>query len=274
MQENLTYSEALASNGIFYRLYGEANKGAPLVLVMGYGACMLGWPMDFVAKLARHFKVVIFDNRGTGRSSALAEGLDLRMNHFADDLAKLLESLGFEQAKVFGYSMGGCIALEFARLFPERIESLILLSTTAGGSLYVGADQEVKDRLANPRGSNFDEMFFDFLDLCMSPESLQGHKDVLKGICANARPYPTSPRVLQPQLKAFRYFDASSYVGTLGQRTLLIHGTTDRIVRVENGKMLSAVLPDCTSVFLDNCGHCPHIEYESEIIGRIQDFLS
>ena len=274
MQKTETYVEAQSANGIFYRIYGKENPGIPLVLIMGYGGCMFAWPLEFVARLAERHKVIIFDNRGTGRSAALEPGVELRMHHFATDLKTLLEALNEQSANLFGYSMGGCVAIEFAKMFPDAAKKVVLQSTTAGGAFYTGADQEVKDRLANPRGSNFDEMLFDFYDLCMSQTALEKSKATLMDICEHARPYPTSPRVLQPQLKAFRNFDASSYVGNMQHEVLLLHGNTDRIVRVENGRKLAEHIPNCRTKFIDNCGHAPHIEYEAIVLSSVHEFLN
>jgi pimeloyl-ACP methyl ester carboxylesterase len=273
MQRNQQYTEQLADSGIFYRIYGEHNQGSPIAMIMGYGGCMFAWPLRFIERLAQHSKVIIFDNRGTGRSEPLRDGVDLRISHFAEDLADLLALLKFERAHVFGYSLGGCVALEFAHLFPDRVESLILQSTTGGGALYTSSDQEVKDRLANPRGSNFDEMLFDFFDLCMSADSLEQNRQLLTDICTNARPYPTPPRVLLPQLMAIRHFDASGFASDINKKTLLFHGRDDRILKVENGHALAKVLPNSEHVFFDNCGHCPHIEHETAVAERIESFI-
>lgn len=274
MQKIEIYQEAQAPNGIFYRLYGAENSATPLTMVMGYGGCMFAWPLEFIQALAKHFPVLILDNRGTGRSARLEENIELRMQHFAEDLKGLLAHLSFSKTHLFGYSMGGCISLEFAQRYPEQVERMILQSTTAGGPLYTGADPEVKERLANPRGSNFDEMLFDFFDLCMPAQALEKHRELLNNICANARPYPTSPKVLQAQLNAFRKFDASLFVEKLPHKALLFHGREDRILKVQNGEKLSQSLRDCRSQFFENCGHSPHIEQQTIVLQQITDFCS
>lgn len=235
---------------------------------------MYSWPMGFISKLAKSFKVVLFDNRGTGRSMPLNKQMDLRIKDFAEDISGLLDYLQCDKANLFGYSMGGCVAMEFARFFPQKTNRIVLQSTSAGGALYTGSDPEVKERLANPRGSNFEEMLFDFFDLCMSSSAIETHRSTLNEICANARPYPTPLKVLQPQLVAFRNFDASSYAKELPHETLIFHGKSDRILKVQNGEKLSQNIPNNQSVFLDDCGHCPHIEHESAVIDHVQKFLS
>lgn len=234
---------------------------------------MFTWPMPFVEKLAQDRPVVIFDNRGTGRSQGLKENVELRIHHFAEDLQSLIEHLSYSKVNLFGYSMGGCISLEFAKLFPEQAEKIVLQSTSAGGALYTGSDPDVKERLANPRGSTFEEMFFDFFDLCMPQSAIEEFRPLLKEICQNARPYPTPPRVLMPQLMAFRHFDASNYLGEIKNETLLFHGQSDRVLKVQNGQKLAENLTACTPVFLEQCGHCPHIEHEGTVQDKVRSFL-
>lgn len=274
MQQIRNYLEALADNGIYYRLYNPNHPATPLVMIMGYGGCMFAWPEGFIKRLAELQPVLIFDNRGTGRSRPLAENIELRIEHFADDLIGVLQALSISTANIFGYSMGGCVALELARKYPAIAARVVLQSTTAGGKLYTGSDNDVKDRLANPRGSNFDEMLFDFFDLSMQSEGVRKHRKVLDGICEAARPYPTPPRVLIPQLMAFRYFDASTFAANLEQEFLVIHGESDRILKVENGRELAANLKNVSSAFIGNCGHCPHIESEELVVNRLEGFLT
>lgn len=274
MSKNVEFREALADNGIFYRIYGEENPGRLLAMVMGFRGSMFAWPLDFVTKLAEDNKVLIFDNRGTGRSKPLENGTELRIYDFALDLKNLLDCLGHKTVNVFGYSMGGSVALEFAHDFPDYLDLLILQSTTGGGSLYVASEKDVKDRLLNPRGNTDEEKLFDFHQLCMSAEAIERHKDVLKRSWANSRNYITSQEVIQKQLNASRYFDSSDYVSSINNKTLLIHGLSDRILKPENGQRLADALPDCRGVFLEDCGHCPHIEHEEEVLALVKGFLS
>lgn len=267
------FDEALSSNGIFYRKYGnDVNEDPPLVLIMGYGGCMFTWPQPFVQKLVQFSPVLLFDHRGTGRSQDLPD-CELRMKDLALDLKDLVSSLAYKKVNLFGFSMGGCVALEFARLFPENVGKVILQSTSAGGKFYTGADETVKERMANPRGSNFDEMLFDFFELCMSAKAMESHLRVLKGICENARPYPTSLRVLMMQAEAFRNFDASNFLPELDSEILLFHGENDRILKVPNGRRLAENLRDCRAVFIDDCEHCPHIEHEEVVVSELKQFI-
>lgn len=276
MQETSILTEALSPHGLNYRLIqsNSGTKTSPLVLVMGYGGSLLSWPPAFVHELAQKRDVLIFDNRGTGKSAKLERGNDLRMLHFVEDLQQLLAHLQWDQIDLLGYSMGGCIALEFAGTHPERVRKLVLQSTTAGGALYTSSDPDVKEKIMNPRGTTFDEMFYDFFSICFSESAFEFHRPDLQIICDQSRPYPTSPMVLFAQLAAFRNFDASPSLKTLQAKSLLIHGMNDRLIKPENGKSLAEILPSCQSFFLPETGHCPHIEHQKTVVNRINEFLT
>ena len=116
-------------NGIrmAYRIQGA---GPPLVLVMGYRLSSAAWPAAFVEALSRQFMVITPDNRGTGLSDKPVHGYALA--NMARDILELLDKLGIERVHLFGYSMGGAVAQEFVRQFPERVQSLMLCATMCG----------------------------------------------------------------------------------------------------------------------------------------------
>lgn len=275
MQQASTLEEIVSPHGINYRvLRSQAEtKSLPLVLVMGYGGSLLSWPPAFVESLAQTRDVLIYDNRGTGKSAKLERGSDLRIVHFVEDLLQLLDHLQWKKVDLLGYSMGGCIALEFANAHPGRVSKLVLQSTTAGGALYTSSDADVKERIMNPRGTTFDEMFFDFFSICFSEAGFNTFRPDLQIICDQSRAFPTSPMVLFAQLAAFRNFDASAFLKDMQAQTLIIHGLSDRLIKPENGKSLSELLPRSQSLLFPETGHCPHIEHRDGVVEAINQFL-
>ena len=121
-----------------YRLRGN---GPPLVLIMGYRLNSGAWPDAFIDTLAQQFTVITFDNRGTGRSDKPVTGYALA--NMARDLYELLGELGITSTYLLGYSMGGAIAQEFVRQFPQHVIGLILCATMCGGSQATYARQSV-----------------------------------------------------------------------------------------------------------------------------------
>ena len=103
--------------------YEEHGSGEPLLLIMGWGGNAASWEPQ-LAGLAENFRVIIFDNRGAGRSSAPDEPYSIVQ--MATDTARLMEALELPRAHVFGISMGGMIAQELALMHPEKVGALVL----------------------------------------------------------------------------------------------------------------------------------------------------
>ncbi|UOQ92214.1 alpha/beta hydrolase [Halobacillus shinanisalinarum] len=132
-------------------LYYEVNgKGHPVVLVTG-GADVRNW--TFVTSLlAKHYKVVAFDGRGTGKSPSPLEDV----NH-VEDLLSLLDHLDINQATLIGHSMGGQIATEFALDYPERVSNLVLLAPGLSGFSY-SKEFEEKIKAVHEAAPDIDKM--------------------------------------------------------------------------------------------------------------------
>ena len=113
--------------------YEERGRGTPLVLIMGYGDDCAKWAQQGPA-LARRHRVIVFDNRGAGRTEAPRSGYSIQI--FARDTVGLLDHLGVDRVHLLGYSMGGRIAQYLAIHHPERLRSLILCATSARPSAF------------------------------------------------------------------------------------------------------------------------------------------
>ena len=113
---------------IYYELHGE---GAPLVMIMGWGRSSGSWGFNLIGKLSKFHRVIIFDNRGTGRSEK--PDIEYSMGIMTYDDAGLMDVINVPKAHVLGISIGGFIAQELALDYPEKILSLILCSTSCGG---------------------------------------------------------------------------------------------------------------------------------------------
>ena len=112
------------------RIYWDGQgDGAPVLLIMGLGYASDMWYRIRPA-LAAHYRTIALDNRGVGRSDLPAGPYPIAL--MASDAAAVLDATGIESAHVFGLSMGGMIAQEFALQYPKRVRSLILGCTAAG----------------------------------------------------------------------------------------------------------------------------------------------
>jgi 3-oxoadipate enol-lactonase len=118
-----------------FRTYFETHgTGFPLLLINGLGGDHIEWLFQ-VPAFKPHFKVVVFDNFGSGKSDVPPGPYTTA--RMADDAARLLETLSIPRAHVLGVSLGGMIAQEVALRHPDRVGRLVLGCTAPGGSLSI-----------------------------------------------------------------------------------------------------------------------------------------
>src|SRR5258708_39641390 len=133
--------------------WDEEGRGAPLLLIMG-----LGWPSQAWYRsrpmLSENYRTIALDNRGVGRSEAPPGPYSIAQ--MAADAAAVLNAARVNTAHIFGVSMGGMIAQEFAVQYPNKVRSLILGCTAAGGPQPVQAEQDVLQVLMT-RGQDPDQ---------------------------------------------------------------------------------------------------------------------
>ena len=113
---------------IYYEILGAGSQ--PLTLIRGLGADLTAW-FPQIPEFSKHFKTVVFDNRGAGRTDK--PDAPYSMRQMADDTNGLLEALDIRRTALLGMSMGGAIAQEFAINYPEKLSSLVLVCTSFGG---------------------------------------------------------------------------------------------------------------------------------------------
>jgi pimeloyl-ACP methyl ester carboxylesterase len=123
---------------IYYEVHGAGPR--TLVMVRGLGSNLLSW-YEQIDVLPRHYKCVMFDNRGAGRTDKPDAPYSIKQ--MADDTAGLMDALGIGRAALLGISMGGMIAQEFALYHQEKLSCLILGCTHFGGANVVQSPPEI-----------------------------------------------------------------------------------------------------------------------------------
>src|SRR6202042_3347311 len=138
--------------------YRVVGSGPPLVLIMGYAGTMEVWDPRLVHALARHNRVVMFDNAGIGRTQPRPGGqtATLTIDAMADQTSALIDALGLGRPDVLGWSMGGMIAQALAVLHPAQVRRLVLCATFPGVGGVTPPQAAIND-LTN--GSGVDVMY-------------------------------------------------------------------------------------------------------------------
>lgn len=128
---NVPYAVSARGERIYYETFG--HEGPAVVMIMGIGVSGRFWlsiPRDVAENREHPYRVIVLDNRGTGRSDK--PFTPWLMRHMADDVARVLDAANVERAEVVGISMGGMIAQHVALRHPDRVSGLVLLATMCG----------------------------------------------------------------------------------------------------------------------------------------------
>jgi 3-oxoadipate enol-lactonase len=233
--------------------YERRGEGEPLLLIPGLGGHSLHWGEPFVAELERDFEVVLYDQRGAGRSAAF-DG-DLTTAGLAADALALLDALGLGRVHVLGISMGGMVAQELALAAPERVASLTLGCTSCGGTQSRPTDQEVIRALtAAVFSGDREHVLRTGFELVVSgayaadPAHYPAFADA-------ARQYPADIPLLMSQQAAVVAHDTYARLRGLRVPTLVVHGTADRMLAAVNGDLVASLIPGARLELLDGVGH-------------------
>ena len=233
--------------------YERAGDGEPMLLIQGMSATHLAWGPDFRAGLEPSFETIVFDNRGMGRSGK-AE-LPFTVADMAADAVGLLDALEIERAHVVGISMGGAIAQELALAHPDRIRTLTLGATFCGGPEGTLMAPEDLQMLGAAYASGDPEQVFRAMwEINISPtHRADDSRFAAFREMGGALPAPR-PVVMQ-QMRACAEHDTSGRLGGLASLpTLVVHGTADRLIKVENGKLIARLIPAPIEL-LEGVGH-------------------
>jgi pimeloyl-ACP methyl ester carboxylesterase len=234
--------------------YERRGAGEPLLLIQGLGANGLHWGEPLLSDLERDFELVIFDNRGAGRSAPLA-GADLTTASLAADGLALLDGLELERAHVLGISMGGMIAQELALAQPERVRSLTLGCTSCGGTQSRPTDQAViRELTAAVLARDFDRLLRTAFELVVSREFASEPAHYAEFVAA-ARHSPADLALLVAQQAAVVGHDSYARLRGLTVPTLVIHGTADRLLAAINGDLVASLIPGARLELLEGVGH-------------------
>jgi pimeloyl-ACP methyl ester carboxylesterase len=252
--------------------YGVLGSGPPLVLIMGYRLSSLAWPRDFVEALAEQFTVVFFDNRGTGASDKPTSGYEI--SNMARDVSGLLDHLDIAHTNVLGYSMGGAIAQEFVRQFPDRVLGLVLCATMCGGARATYAPPSVVKVMRELDGLTPEEIARQIWSVTYSPGYLENHRELAENQMRREITAPTPLHAADLQYQAFAEFDCSKALPNIRVPTLVMTGDLDRLVAPQNSKFIAGLIPSARLIVIPGCGHRMMWEATDECVGFVTEFLT
>ncbi len=247
--------------------WDEQGSGEPLLLIMGlsYPSYMWHRTRPF---LAQNFRTIAFDNRGIGQSD-VPEGV-YPIAQMASDAAAVLDAASVPSAHVFGVSMGGMIAQEFALQYPQRVRSLILGCTNAGGPHVVNAAPEVLQILMR-QGMTPEEAKEAIIPFIYDAGTARARID--EDMAIRMKWYPT-PQGYLGQLQGILAWEAYSRIAQIKSPTLIIHGETDQLVPVANAQLIAERIPHAKLVLIPHASHVFDTDQPGVANRAIMEFLS
>jgi 3-oxoadipate enol-lactonase len=242
------------------------GSGPPLLLIRPLGGSLVSWG-PFAAALATETRVIAFDARGSGCSSA-APLLTTTRRMAADALA-VLDALAIERAHVFGLSLGGMVASWLAVDAPTRVDRLVLASTpTRGIEVHPGGWQRglalARCLLQFPRAA----------EACLATHVLSNafraaHPDEVTRIQARARERPASHCGLLALLGAAALHDFSARAGDIHADTLVLAGECDALLAVGEQRQFAARLPRARFALVPGAGHDVSAEAPTVVVALV-----
>ncbi|HEY7980445.1 MAG TPA: alpha/beta hydrolase, partial [Candidatus Eremiobacteraceae bacterium] len=259
-------SHRSAKSGDINIAYAEAGIGKPIVFLHGVGATKKCWAMQ-MRTLSQKFRCIALDYRGYGDSDV--PPIDaISRESYAQDVAAVMDAAGIDKAVLCGNSLGGVVALEFYKLFPQRVRSLVLVDSFA---FYPGGVESIPDRI-----KTLDELGIEKFAETRSPALFA--PDAPKWLVERARAdlasipldvYKASTRVTWSG-------DYRELLPKINVGALVVWGEHDtKIAPLALSKELMFGIPGASDLMVvPRAGHIPQMEAPHEFNRLLSDFLS
>lgn len=249
----------LARVGDVELAYERSGSGPPLLAIMGMSGTLLSWGEPFLEQLRERFEVIVYDHRGVGESSRIEAPTGredpMTIAQLAEDAAGLLDALQVDSAHILGISMGGMVAQELALAHPERVRTLALGCTYCGGEGSSLASPAVGQRLFEAMSSgDREQVIRTTWEICISPRYVDD-PELYAASHAIALQRPVARAVILAQMQAIAAHDTSTRLSELEPPTLIVHGTADELIPVQNAHVIAGHMPDARLEIFEGVGH-------------------
>ena len=247
--------------------WDEEGSGEPLLLIMGLSYPSYMWHRTRPV-LAKRYRTIALDNRGVGQSDVPPGAYSIAL--MASDAAAVLDAAHVQGAHVFGVSMGGMIAQEFALQYPDRVLSLILGCTASGGPHAVQAEPAALQTLTR-QGMTPEQAKEAIIPFIYDPATPRERID--EDMAIRMKWYPT-PQGYMGQLQGIMSWEAYSRLARITAPTLVIHGETDRLVPAANGRLIAERIPGAKLVLIPRASHIFETDQPGAAHQAILEFLA
>lgn len=251
------------------RVIWRQGSGRPLLLIQGMSGSHYEWGQSFVEALEASGRELITVNHRGVCQDVIPDG-GYTIADLADDQAQGLDLIGItEPIDIFGTSMGGMVAQELALRHPEKVRTLTLASTSAGGDAMTPPLAEDLMGLyeAQTSGDELRAQRYGF-ELYNAPAWCEAPGN-FEAFVALGKIFPTPFETLLTQLGAVDGYTTAARLPTVTAPTVIVHGTLDRIMPFPNAAPLAAAIPGAELEVFEDGGHLLHLESAARLAEAI-----
>jgi pimeloyl-ACP methyl ester carboxylesterase len=272
---------------VAYKMFG---KGEPILLFNGASDGMDAWDPSFPAGLSSNHTVIVFDQRGIANTTAGSKPYTYQQ--LANDTAGLMDALKITKADVMGYSLGSYLAQQLTIVYPDKVNSLVLVGSSCGGKDHTPkppefiklqseivnkslnnvsiSQDEIKSLVAGSLGSGW---------IKLHPESLEGFENITS--LQQLKP-GLPPEIANNQNNVGKHWEdnpnwsgACDELAKLAKPTLVITGTDDdKYQPYVNSLKIVEKIPGAWLVQIKDAGHAVMDQYPAEVSKILNTFLS
>ena len=245
------------------------GSGDAIVLLHGFPLTREIWNSQW-PELAKTHRVVRPDLRGMGRSN-YTDGPYL-METLAGDLAAILDGMSIDRATIVGHSLGGFVALAFARMYTERVERLALVcSRLAADSPEIsGFRNDLADRLE--RENSIEAAVENYVPKLFSDASLKENPEIVERVRAIARTNfpPGAAAMLRGMAQRSDSYDIAA---DLAMPVLIVAGAADKVVPLDEAQAMRDAFPAARLAVMERSGHLPMLEEPEALTEALAEFV-
>lgn len=252
--------------------YIDIGSGPVLLMVMGMAGIIEYWVLNNLRKLSSSFRVIAYNNRGMGETSAGI--LPFSIEEFSRDAVELLNALSIDRAHVLGWSMGSFVAQELVLRAPDRVDKLVLYGSACGGKEAIAAPAEILKKLFDTE-SHPKKLTEFALQLMVPFWWLEENPSFAKGFLAQPMSvYVKNLPAVRKQIRAIMEWPGSfNRLENIKKDTLILTGNEDIVVPPENSRILNERIENSTLKMIEGGGHGMLYQYPEIFVNVVTDFL-
>lgn len=259
------------SSRIAYELCGHIGRRAPwLVLIQGLGFDRSGYA-PVVSALRRRFRLVLIDNRGSGRSTT--QERKFTVADMAIDVTAVLDSSRIARAHVLGASLGGMVAQELAIRFPRRVDRLVLACTTPGWPYGFPMPRVSVQQLTAAASLPAEVAQRSMVETALAPNTVKQHPELVDRIVRTQNAKRGDADSWRALARAGATYSGGTRQSLIRAPTLITYGDADAVVDPRNSKVLSGRIPGSQVVVFPGLGHLFFWEAPAGFTKAVTSFL-